>query len=121
MSGVNETPIHKAIVQWIEAVSPSTFFWHTPNSAKRSHAYNNALKAMGMRAGVPDLTIIAEPPGPCLAFLEVKTAKGPLSPGQKEFRLEVEGRGVPYAVVRSVDDVRAAFRAWLVPMREARP
>lgn len=40
-------------------------------------------------------------------FLEVKRVGGRQSPGQKEFQSKAEATGAHYAVVRSIDDVRA--------------
>jgi hypothetical protein len=108
-----------AIVAWIKAVSPSTMCFHVPNAAKRSPAERRALVAMGLLAGVPDLCLIAEPPGPSLAFVEVKAAGGKLSPEQQSFRAWAEAAGIPYAVVQNIDETRVAFREWLVPTRES--
>jgi hypothetical protein len=108
-----------AIVAWIKAVSPSTMCFHVPNAAKRSPAERRALVAMGLLAGVPDLCLVAEPPGPSLAFVEVKAQGGKLSPEQTSFRAWAEAAGIPYAVVQNIDQTRVAFREWLVPTRES--
>jgi hypothetical protein len=114
-----EQQIHIAIVDWIKLVSPSTVLWHTPNGGLRTKREAALLKAMGTLAGVPDLIIMAEPPGPCMAFLEVKAPGEKLSVDQLLFRHRVEAKGALYEIVHSIDEVRAAFRAWLVPTREA--
>lgn len=114
-----ETQIHIAIVHWIKTVSPSTVFWHTPNGGLRSKREAAKLRAMGTLPGVPDLILICEPPGPCLAFLEIKAPGAYLSFEQRSFRHAVEGMGAPYWVVRSIDEVRSAFKKMNVRSREA--
>lgn len=47
------------------------------------------------------------PKGTVVGYLEVKTQKGRQSDRQVHFQEMCEKRGIPYAVVRSVDDVKA--------------
>lgn len=114
-----ETQIHIAIYHWIKTVSPSTICLHVPNGGLRSKREAAKLKAMGVLPGVPDLILICEAPGPCLAFLEIKAPRAYLTPEQKLFISRIDAMGVPYAVVRSIDEVRTIFRYWNVPSREA--
>lgn len=115
----HETAIHIAIVHWIKTVSPSTVFWHTPNGGLRSKREAAKLRAMGTLPGVPDLTLICEAPGPCLAFLEIKAPGAYLTDAQTSFMMHLDVLGVPNATVRSIDDVREFFRANLIRTREA--
>lgn len=65
---------------------------------------------MGIRAGVADINILL--PGPRIAFLELKTAKGRLSLEQRAFRDDVERLGCAYAMARSVDEALATLKGW---------
>jgi len=87
------------------------------NEGKRSKAEGALAKAMGLIPGIPDLVII----GPlCAAYwVELKSDTGKLSAEQDAVRLWMVGNGVPHAVCRSVEQVRAALVAWNIPTREA--
>lgn len=115
----HETQIHIAIVYWIKTVSPSTFCFHPANGGLRSKREAAKLRAMGVVAGVFDLVLICEAPGPELAFLEVKAPGETLNPNQKLFRARLDEMGVPYAIVRSIDETREFFRANSIRTREA--
>ena len=54
--------------------------------------------------------------GQPMAF-EVKSKDGRLSKSQKALRDAFMAQGIPYAVVRSVDDVKAALDEWGVEFR----
>ena len=116
---MKEDVIHKEVLAWIRAVSPSTLVFHTPNGMNSSPATWKRMEALGAMPGIADLCLVCAAPGPAVAFLEVKGPKGRVSPAQVNFRHLVEGMGIPYAIVRSIDDARAAFKAWMVPTREA--
>lgn len=79
---------------------------HSANEGRLVHSARDGAKrkAMGMRAGFPDL-IFMQPNRhfPYLA-LELKTAKGRLSESQKEYQKAVENAGGCYAVIRSLDE-----------------
>lgn len=114
-----ETQIHIAIVHWIKTVSPSTICFHPANGGLRSKREAQKLRAMGVLPGVPDLILICEAPGPCLAFLEIKAPGCYTSREQNLFMAKLDNVGVPHVVVRSIDEVRSAFKAWHVRTREA--
>jgi len=61
------------------------------------------LITMGLFPGVGDL-VVWWPSG--IGYLEVKTATGRQSERQKHFQEMCENHGIPYAVVRSVEDVK---------------
>jgi hypothetical protein len=112
-----ETPIHIAIVDYLRLILPGALVWHSANGGKRSPREAAEFKRMGVMAGVFDLTIITESGRLC--FLEVKDRLGVLSKPQKTFGASLDAAGVPWAVVRSVDDARRVLSLWGVPTREA--
>lgn len=59
-------------------------FCHTPNGGKRTKAEAGIFKAMGVRAGFPDLMILPMTDKPPF-FVELKAKAGALSPAQKVF------------------------------------
>ena len=61
------------------------------------------LKAMGMVAGVADMTFLYQ--GRAI-FLEFKTSTGRQSQAQKDWQKTIESQGFEYHVVRSLDEFR---------------
>jgi hypothetical protein len=111
-----ETPIHIAIVDYLRLVLPGALVWHSANGHYRSKSQGAELKRMGVLAGVFDLTILTHDGRLC--FLEVKDAKGVMSAPQKAFGASLDAAGVPWAVVRSVDDARRVLSLWGISTRE---
>lgn len=53
--------------------------------------------------GIPDLLVMRNGR---VWFIEVKTSKGRLSPYQERFKMMCEYYGVPYIVIRSLDEAQ---------------
>ena len=115
-----ERSIHLAVLGYLRAVLPGALVHHAAQgldipgpAAARAVA---KAKHMGMLPGWPDLEVLHR--GRFLAF-EVKAEGGRLSPAQSDVRAAMEAQGVPYAVVRSIDDVREALVDWGIHTTEA--
>lgn len=105
-----EQVIHQAVVAHLNARSePRVFFWHTPNEGKRGWVNAAALKAMGMTAGVPDLLILKDGQ---LHALELKAAKGRLTPSQRLILERMESCGAQTAVAHSIDEALVTLEFW---------
>ncbi len=115
--GNAEARIQAAIVEWIRVCAPQTVVFAIPNGGLRGKAEAARLKWCGVLPGIPDLAVLA-PDGNAF-FLEVKTPDGYLSAEQRKMFDQLVALGINAAVVRSVEDVRMAFRAWGIKTREA--
>lgn len=109
--GTPEADLQRAVVQALRVVLPHTAIIHHcanevteagPRGAKRQAI----LVGMGVHAGFADLIVLSE--GRVL-FLELKSAKGRLSPSQVAFRDAVIAQGFGWALVRSLDDALGAL------------
>jgi len=106
-----EDSLHKFAVQYLRlSGADGIVWWHTENEGKRTGRGQARFKAMGGRAGVPDLAIVL--PGGRIAILELKAEGSYLSPDQRAFRTAVETLGAPYAVARSPEDVVEVLTGW---------
>lgn len=111
-----EQALHKSIAAYLGASLPKPWiFWHTPNGGGRSKVEAAIFKAMGVRAGIPDLFVLG--PERFLVGLECKSEKGRLSPAQKEALGALAELGVPTIVCRDLDDAIAALASLGVPLR----
>lgn len=114
--GVPESKIQTEIMQFLDKHLPSSYRAHAvPNGGNRDARTGAIMKREGVRAGVPDITIIGA--GGVCALIEVKTAKGTLSNSQVEYRDWCGANQVPYAVVRGLGDVEAALLDWGINLK----
>lgn len=102
-------------MEWLRAAHPRVWevTHHSPNGGRRSLAEGAAFKAMGTKAGFPDL-FIYEPRGDFGGLaLELKTARGSQSPAQRWWERALMDRGYAYRVVKSDDEFRRVVEAYL--------
>ena len=114
---ISESALQRLIVDWIKAIAPSVTVVAIPNGARRTASGRPTNAVAGLTAGVPDLVVI-RPKGETL-WLEVKTNVGKVSDAQFAFHSKLLGLNHPIAIVRSIEDVRLAFKAVGIPMRES--
>lgn len=83
---MTEAQIQKGVVKYLaqmEAITKQFTFTHPANGSNKSPAQAALFKALGQRAGAPDLLIFME--GGKTLFIELKSKKGSLSDKQKDF------------------------------------
>lgn len=85
-------------------------FYAVRNEGKRTEWERSQILRMGLRAGVPDLVLLF--PGGSCAYVELKAAKGVLSDKQERWRDWLQDAGFRWALVRSVDEMRATLTGW---------
>ena len=100
-----EHEVQKAICKYLDI--RKVCYWAVPNGGNRNKREAGRLKAEGVKAGVPDLTIVYDG---LYYGLEVKkpatkTPKGYLSKQQKDMIKKIEASGGSVKVVYSVADV----------------
>ena len=114
----SESAIQRDIVAYLRAVLPQTHrVIAIPNGARRTANGFAANAVAGLTKGAPDLQIIGK--GRCY-LIEVKRARGQLSQDQQCFKEWCATTGTPFAVCRSVQDVRIAIEHWGLETREAK-
>lgn len=116
-----ETPIQRAIVDYLRTVMPDAVVHHAKNEInKRGTAIAIELaksKRNGAVTGFPDLIVLPYANVGAM-FFEVKAPGGYPSKPQRAVHAQLEALGYRVAVVRSVDDVRACLRLWGIGHRE---
>lgn len=123
-----ETPIHIAIVEWLEVVLPKTWIvHHSPNTRKLKPQTGKLFKRMGTKAGFPDIMIIGKdrnvPLRPEVYFVEVKAPNEKKSkPSETQIAFAKKARALGFEVeeARSIEDMRRLAYEWNLPIREAR-
>ena len=114
---MTEADIQRDIVDYLRLVAPEHLTFAVPNAARRTDRGYASNAVPGLLKGIADLCTIS--PGGRAYLLEVKSAGGHLRSEQAAMQLRCSQSGIPYAVVRSIDDVREALKLWGVKTREA--
>ncbi len=103
MKTPSEHHIQVALFDYLAfALRPELEVRAVPNGEKRHIRVASRLKAEGVRRGTPDIFVCL--PAGKVAWLEMKAAKGSLSPEQKAFREKVEALGHYYGVAKTVTE-----------------
>lgn len=106
-----EDQVQRAIVQHLRfRRRKGVTFFAVPNGGVRSAREAAIMQGLGVRAGVPDLIVVA---GGKLYGLEIKRAKGGrVSPHQKAMLTELEEAGGVCAVAEGFDAALAQLERW---------
>jgi hypothetical protein len=110
----SERTIQRGIVKALRAMG--IMVHHSPNASQlggdRFARVKQAavLKADGMMAGWPDLTLIDRDGE--VAFLEIKAPGGVLEPSQEALLPKMRARRARVAVVMSLDEALAELKRW---------
>ena len=104
--------LHIPVVDFLNRfIAPGWRFMHPATGEHRDKRTAAKLKAMGAKAGWPDLVLID--PNGLFHGLELKRAKtGRLSEAQEDFLAHARAYGWPVAVVDSIDAAVAVLDAW---------
>ena len=110
-----EENLQKAIVRFLGVALPPDSFLFASTNQRGKRFEMGILKAMGARAGVPDLCVIYR--GRFFG-LEVKAPKtGRLSECQADAADAIVQAGGYYSVVTSVEEAERCLRAWGIILR----
>ena len=106
-----EDQVQRAVVEHLRfRRKPGVTFFAVPNGGGRSAIEASIMKGLGVRAGVPDLILIAE--GRTYG-LELKRAKGGrTSDAQRAMIQEIEAAGGVCAVAAGLDAALDQLKAW---------
>lgn len=104
MRHIEET-IQETCVRWFEYQYPKLrlLLHHSPNGGRRNAREGARFKAMGTRAGFPDLFLSVARHEFHGLYIEMKAPNGTLRQSQKEFQQAATQQGYLYVVCRSLD------------------
>lgn len=102
---ISEDAIQMTVMEWVRMrPALARVVLHIPNEGKRSVTYGRKLRSMGMRSGVSDLFIAHAANGFHGAWIELKSARGVLSPMQKAFFEDMRKQGYFTACCYSIEE-----------------
>src|SRR3954454_7983826 len=105
----SEEQLHRAVVDLLRIYENRDLlaFCHVGNGGRRSKAEAGIFRALGVRAGVPDLLVWL--PGGSGFGVELKAAAGKLSPAQTFWHATLKALGHRVYVVRSLEEMEAVL------------
>jgi hypothetical protein len=112
-----ENQVQSAIVHFLRVAVPDHVTFAIPNASVRTRTGRPGNAVPGLLPGIPDLCLLG-PLGRAY-FIECKAGYGDLSEVQFAMRNRFEAMGVPFAIARSIDDVRTALGYWKIKTKEA--
>jgi hypothetical protein len=118
-----EQVLHQAVAGYLAAVLAPEVVWTTIGHGGGGRVRGALLKSMGVLPGVPDIYLTWNTYALCVprtGFIELKAAKGRLSPAQEAFRERVMAFGHSWALCRDLLAVQAALKLWRAPVRTHR-
>lgn len=106
-----EEQLHRAVVQHLHFRGARCLWWHSANQrGSRKRWEMGLLKALGQRAGVPDLTFVQA--GPKVRFLELKAKGNKPTEEQRAFGMDAEMLGCDWEVADNIDRAIEILEAW---------
>lgn len=110
-----EDSLQKSCVNWFsyQYHEYAKLLHHSPNGGKRNAIEAAKFKAMGVRAGFPDLILCIARHGYHGLFIELKTATGKQSDNQKYYQYILEEQGYKYVVIRSIEEFKNEISKYL--------
>jgi len=107
---LTEYELHKAVIANLRLRAvPDLFYWHTPNSGRRTMGEISGLRQMGFVAGIPDLFFLHRGK---LSGLELKTLKGKATSDQLLVVDRIEKAGGQAEISYGLDHALGCLEAW---------
>ncbi len=89
------------------------YLHHSPNGGKRQFLEAKKFKAMGVKAGFPDLFLCIAKNGYHGLFIELKTQKGKPTALQQTWLNRLNGQGYKAVVCYGFDEAKEAIKGYL--------
>lgn len=104
-------------VRWFNLAYPrlALLLHHSPNGGRRTIREAARFKAMGTRAGYPDIQLNFPNARFHGLFIEMKSKIGQQSQHQKRMQQALQWAGYDYQIARSFDDFRSIITKYLAP------
>jgi hypothetical protein len=108
---ISELSFHILVVDHLRKHgSPDWLWWHTPSGERADPRLVAKFKAMGLRRGIPDLTLVG--PDGVVRFMEFKRLNGSLSGDQERIMMWCIRYGISHSVARSFNEALSALQYW---------
>lgn len=115
--GASEHNQQVVVFAWLDLMTPLlpdlALAFAVPNAAKRSPRLGAYMKSEGLKAGMVDIVVPVPAMGQGGLFIELKTAKGRLSPEQKDWLYRLEAVGNRAVMCRGWEEAVRTIQAYM--------
>lgn len=108
-----EAQLQATCMQFAALQYPKLLIWHCPNGGFRNAKEAANLKRQGVKAGVCDIHVDRASNGYHGLKIELKTAKGKLTPAQEAYLRQAHEEGYATAVCYSLDEFIQVLNSYL--------
>lgn len=109
-----EQALQRQIAQFLAVALDGNSWWSSMPLGGGGRLRGAILHGLGVKPGLPDMVVVND--GRAI-WLELKAAKGHVSPAQQECHAALARARCPVAVVRSLDEAIEALQQAGVPLR----
>jgi hypothetical protein len=110
-----EFEFHCSVADFLNLVLPDDADWcHTPNGGFRTAAEAGKLKAMGVKAGDPDIRLIYQGR---VYFIELKRVGGTVSVSQIARGIRLQRCGAHVRKAETLEEVQDALKGFGIPIK----
>ena len=107
-----EQQLQRAVIAHLQWRARDGVWWcHLANGGWRSPIEAKILKALGVKAGAPDLLIVVDGRA---HFLELKAGRGRVSDAQHECHQALCAAGAAVAVANNIDEALDLLESWQI-------
>lgn len=105
---ITEEQLHRQVAEYLNwSIAEDAVWFHPANGGARSKGEAGRLRAIGVKAGVPDIVIVWRGRA---HFIELKTAAGRVSDAQHEMHSRLMLAGAVVTICRSLEEVEQFIR-----------
>lgn len=115
---LSEKELHKAVAAYFNCFLPNTVIWFHYKANELTKRSGGIWKARGVKAGIPDFYLTWRDTRDRTLYIELKSARGRVSPTQANMHSRLEAIGHSVEVARSLDEVEAILEHYCVPVRK---
>lgn len=109
-----EHQLQKTVAAFLDRALPPDAFWTSIDSAGRGAIAGAQMKRRGVKRGIYDLLIVY---GKATIWVELKSAKGKVTPAQEAFAVVMHNAGHWLLICRSIDELEKHLGDIGIPLR----
>lgn len=110
-----EQQLQIGVMKFLDLCLPAdAIAFHVPSGGYRTKAEAGIFKAMGVKAGCPDIIIFYSGRTLCI---ELKADKGSATPAQKVMHAKLHAQGIPVLIAKTLEAVELFLDGHGIPLR----
>lgn len=115
---MRESTLQISCVDYLhKCAHPDVIYWHTPNGGKQTDGQRIHGYKMGVLSGFPDFAMLRHGKP---HFIEFKVGYNKLTEDQEKVEQRIRAQGLPYVVIRTIDEFMDLMKSWDMVRQDSR-